>query len=365
MSISRIFEIIGKIVCLLIISLVAMELMARFIPTGLKFNILMHPKAPEHLPDNWDKGKYDKLRGDAIKAKSANDDFLGYYFKPYSSETLNLIESHGLTERLSWFCTSSSIRNNIQEVEIYFFGGSTMFGQGVSDFETIPSFVGRILYEKFNIKANVHNFARQAYVSTEEFLLFSYLAPKISDKKKNIAIFFSGLNEIVSVNFFVPPNLEKRMGNSIIAQIKRQIASFAHNSNLLKVLGSIVANKNKITKVSLPDQDEKEIEENYQRNAFNIISIAKDKNILPMFYWQPLNFYKRTKTRYEQNTEYVPEIECRRFINLPYRYFYNISHFFESTYDPIFLDFGHYNERGNELIAERISKDIVEALNVL
>lgn len=358
----NLFSTIGRIVCLLIIILGLMEVVARHIPTGRKLNILTCSKAPKYLPDNWDKYKYEQLRKDAISATSASDDFLGYYFKPYSSKTLNLIEAYDLTKRLTWEC-ETSYKYKLKNVEIYFFGGSTMFGQGVTDFDTIPSFVSKILYEKFNIKANVHNFARQAYVSTEEFLLFSYLAPKIRKKEKTIAVFFSGLNEVVSVNFFVPPNLEKRMGNSIIARIKKQIGSFAHKSSLMNVLGNFIIDNKKVIKVSISDQDELEVEENYKRNALNIISIAKDNNILPLFYWQPLNIFKKVKTLYEQNTDYVPEIEYRKYIDFSYKYFYDISHFFENTSEPIFLDFGHYNEKGNELIAGKIAKDIAERLN--
>src|SRR3990167_5631330 len=142
---AHIFENIGKIVCILLIVLGLMEIVAMYAPTGLKYNILTYSKTPKDLPDNWDREKYERLREDAINTTGASDDFLGYYFKPYSSKTLNLIGAHGITKRLTWACPTATDNNSINDIDIYFFGGSTMYGQGVSDFETIPSFVSRIL----------------------------------------------------------------------------------------------------------------------------------------------------------------------------------------------------------------------------
>jgi len=362
----RLFENIGKITCILILLLGLMELLARYAPRGAKYNILTYSSIPTYLPDNWNIDKYTKLRKDLMNVESASDDFLGSYFKSYSSETVNIIGTYGVSKRLTWNpVESSSKEKNTSFIDIYFFGGSTMFGHGVSDFETIPSYVSKILYDKYNINANMSNFGRIGYVSTEEFLLFSYLAPQKGNRKKTIAVFLSGLNDIVSVNFFASDNPDKRMGNSIIARIKKKNSSLTQHSNLIKALSSFFTNKlfnNSFSKISISDQDEIEVESNYKRNVSNILSIAKDNNFIPIFYWQPLSAYKTIKTFYEQNPQYVPKVEYRKNVNIDYKYYYNISHFFENTEEPIFLDFCHYSERGNELIAERIVSDILEVI---
>jgi hypothetical protein len=297
-----------------------------------------------------------------MNPESSSDDFL-HYFKPYSSETVNIVGTYGVSKRLTWNpVESSSKEKNTSFIDIYFFGGSTMFGHGVSDFETIPSYVSKILYDKYNINANVSNFGRIGYVSTEEFLLFSYLAPQKGNRKKTIAVFLSGLNEIAPIYFFASDNPDKRMGTSIIARVKQEKSSPIQHINLIRTLNRFFMNNNSFSKISISDQDEIEVESNYKRNVFNILSIAKDNNFIPIFYWQPLSAYKTIKTFYEQNPQYVPKVEYRKNVNIDYKYYYNISHFFENTEEPIFLDFCHYSERGNELIAERIVSDILEVI---
>ena len=70
---------------------------------------------------------------------------------------------------------------------IWFFGGSTTFGYGVADFETIPAYLNN------RSNTNVINFGRGYYYSAQENLLLTqFLKKKIRPKK---VIFLDGVNE--------------------------------------------------------------------------------------------------------------------------------------------------------------------------
>ena len=77
---------------------------------------------------------------------------------------------------------------------IFFYGGSTTFGYNVTDYQTIPSYLGEILIE--NQKSFcVKNYGRGSYFSTQETILLQkhLLNQKINEG--DIVIFFDGINE--------------------------------------------------------------------------------------------------------------------------------------------------------------------------
>lgn len=80
-------------------------------------------------------------------------------------------------------------------LDIYFFGGSTMFGFNVLDHETIPSQFVQLYKEKFpNGKSlRVHNYGTPTYYSYQELILFSNLV--YTGHKPDIVVFLDGIND--------------------------------------------------------------------------------------------------------------------------------------------------------------------------
>lgn len=78
---------------------------------------------------------------------------------------------------------------------IFVFGGSTTFGYGVSDSETIPAYLQTELAERVSPKIRVFNFGRGFYFSSQERILFQQLLE--SGMKPQAAIFIDGLNDFV------------------------------------------------------------------------------------------------------------------------------------------------------------------------
>ncbi len=76
---------------------------------------------------------------------------------------------------------------------IYVFGGSTTFGYGVKDDETIPAHLEQILHEHGDTDWKVHNFGAASYYSTPERIRFLQLIN--AGKLPGIAVFVDGLND--------------------------------------------------------------------------------------------------------------------------------------------------------------------------
>ncbi|MBL7697392.1 MAG: hypothetical protein JNK79_04520 [Chitinophagaceae bacterium] len=82
-------------------------------------------------------------------------------------------------------------------VDIYFFGGSSMFGVSLADAETIPSQFVKIVQKNNSVKSiRVRNFGVPHYYSKQELVLLSSLI--FSGNKPDIAVFLDGMEDFYS-----------------------------------------------------------------------------------------------------------------------------------------------------------------------
>lgn len=82
-----------------------------------------------------------------------------------------------------------------EKINIFFFGGSTTFGYGVEDGETIPSRLQAEFRKQFGDRAAIYNFGQEAYYSTMELILFEKLL--LAGHRPDVAIFTDGLNDLI------------------------------------------------------------------------------------------------------------------------------------------------------------------------
>lgn len=78
--------------------------------------------------------------------------------------------------------------------KIFVFGGSTSFGYGVKNNETIASYLQKKLLVEYKLDFAVYNFGASAYDSSIERVLFEKLLSE--GEKPTIAIFIDGLNDM-------------------------------------------------------------------------------------------------------------------------------------------------------------------------
>jgi hypothetical protein len=76
---------------------------------------------------------------------------------------------------------------------VFVFGGSTTFGYGVADHQTVPSQLGPLLAEALRTKVSIYNFGQCFYQSTQERLLFEKLL--LAGHIPHMAVFIDGLND--------------------------------------------------------------------------------------------------------------------------------------------------------------------------
>ena len=186
---------------------------------------------------------------------------------------------------------------------VFVFGGSTTFGYGLPDQETIPSY----LQEKLNRKAGsdefrVYNFGQGYYYSTQEMLLFQKLL--LQRFKPEVAVFIDGLNE-----FYFSDTNEFLWSHSLEHCAERDVSTQAISilrelplGRAMQWLVTNLVNRGSQEKEETGQRSgvaEKELRkvidftiDRYKRNQKLIRSIAGAYGVRVLFIWQPIPCYK-------------------------------------------------------------------------
>lgn len=186
---------------------------------------------------------------------------------------------------------------NKNDFVIFFFGGSTSFGYGVPDNETVASHLQEILTRKLGLPVRIYNFGRATYFSSQERILFEKLL--LDGHVPNMAFFMDGINEFII--FDGEPGYTKQfkkfMQESDIPLSRRilnELPVYKLINGLYKPMDSKVSqglpkdggNSN----LSGPELLRNVIQR-YHTNKRIIEAISRDYGITSVFVWQPMPLY--------------------------------------------------------------------------
>ena len=96
---------------------------------------------------------------------------------------------------------------------VFVFGGSTTFGTGLPDDQTIPSYLQAHLRDLLDEDVNVYNFGQEYYFSRQEAALFANLLHQ--NHAPTYAVFIDGLNDSIGGGYMLAPPCPN---DTIIAQ---------------------------------------------------------------------------------------------------------------------------------------------------
>ena len=153
-----------------------------------------HPKPqPEYLRSPyrekpWAKELYDELDDLAYINRSFRyHPFLGWDAKPYEGEYVN-VDASGI--RKTW---NPDFPPDVEPQTIYVFGGSTTWGMGARDQDTLPSHLSRLLNEHGRPFV-VRNYGDIAYTFTQELINLILLLK--AGHRPDYVIFYDGVNDV-------------------------------------------------------------------------------------------------------------------------------------------------------------------------
>jgi hypothetical protein len=295
--------------------------------------------------------------------------YVGWRHKPFSGRYVNL-DVHGL--RRTWNLPAT------QSVEIYMFGGSTMWGQGARDDYTIPSALSKMLAQIFPSRVRITNFGQLGYVNTQEMIfLFRELQ---HGSRPSIVIFYDGYNDTYAAfqnrEAGVPQNEQIRIREFNILNRSRTPDFFwevLKRSNLYNLIEGAHTKlfRTKPLPLLLPETQSQlvaDVLQNYSMNKTIIEAVANNTGFVPLFYWQPTPYTRANRNRFEESWLRDPaEGLFFKDVYAAVRHspletnasFHDIGDVFQGFEGTLYIDFAHTTERGNEIIARRMLQDVV------
>lgn len=299
--------------------------------------------------------------------------------------------------RRSWNWRSDNATYRKRPLQIFMFGGSTMWGNGARDDYTIPSLVAKRLDAETPYRAEVVNFGMPAFVNMQEVLLLleQLRKPRIPD----LVVFYDGTNDVFSAyeNRVAGVTMDEqsrarefnifndihvwRLYNEALSNIIRHssLGSLAIKIASLVLPRSFRVVDRRLVRVPTAG-DTGDTSENrslangvaafYLENVRIVQQAGKDLGFHSLFYLQPVLCFKKQLTTFERTIR-MPYPGVAGFYATTYqsimdqggsRGVHDLSRIFENASGPYFLDYFHLSEAGNDVIARAMLPDIVIAL---
>jgi len=282
--------------------------------------------------------------------------FVGWKTKPYSGKTTHIDETG---ERIH----TPPANNASPEKKVRFFGGSTMWGEGSDDQNTIPA----LFNQKFP-KYKVHNHGQLAYNTRQELDALINLYSK--NDKTDLVIFYDGVNDAA---FLCPKEIDELPAHRLVPMFrdkiyvgKSKIVKEALYKAFLENLFRLMRQRSNAEKespydcLSTPGKAE-EIAEIMMKNwelAHRIVTESGGKFIAIL---QPAAFIGNPRTDHlEQDDDFKKNFsEVYRLIKIKiaerqHPWIYDLSNQFDGN-EYIFIDFCHVSPNGNKLMADAIA----------
>ncbi len=254
--------------------------------------------------------------------------------------------------------------------KIFMFGGSTMWGTGAPDGQTIPSYVQAML----GAGADVYNYGESAYVSAQE--LNALLLLLAQGHVPDVVVFYDGVNDGYAGAYSPaiprdPHNL--RLRDSVKKPIVLEIISRSNYKKLFNLFagkGKFGAWDEKIA--PLIPQNSVGVVDAYEAHIRQVKALATEYGFEAYFFWQP-NLFSLTRgplTSYEQMTidgesptlvssqKAVYEVAKKRFSNRRHENIFFLGNAFDEVQDPIYIDWHHVGPNGNEIIAQAMVRSL-------
>jgi len=173
---------------------------------------------------------------------------------------------------------------------VFLFGGSTAFGYGVADGDTIGSHLQRALDGRGGRTVRVYNFGRGHYYSSQERVLFERLLA--AGSAPQIAIFLDGLNE-----FFYSD--DEPLYTGLLARVmdgtEPPPPTWIDRLPLVRAARRLLGEPAAPSPAPAKHADEAEVSrrvvDRYLGNRAGIEAVARSAGVVPVFVWQPVPMY--------------------------------------------------------------------------
>jgi hypothetical protein len=271
--------------------------------------------------------------------------------RAFNSELVNVDDTMPMPTRRTW-----SSDGDGQPLVVWMFGGSTMFGWGVPDDETIPSHAAKMLSRKLPQRnVTVINHGHSYFFSSQELALFHTLLRR--GARPHFAVFLDGLNESFRFSLADVPAFSDRLRSAFEREQRRNptLERYFHVSPefpLMRLLASFRRrlSTDRIAPATSPltyDAVHK-----YRVNMDAAVALGTAYGIETLFFWQPVPA--------DANYAHARTLASRVRPSIDSDNFHFVADLFGGT-DPadIYVDPHHYGDKASEALATVIAQQIL------
>ena len=282
--------------------------------------------------------------------------------KPYAGKLIH-VDTNGFRATVNPTASASA---SADQRAIWLFGGSTVWGTGVSDAHTLASELAKFL------PLQVLNFGETGYVSAQSQLAFMASLRCPDAARPEFAVFIDGVNDVYAAlqsgMAGAPQNESNRQAEF---NVTRSGGAFA--AAMLEHLEGIRLLEQRVrgTKTE-PDMDELAVQvaRNYLAVIAQTRAIAVAQGVRVLFIWQPSVFDKAQPTAEEQGVigssllrhrdlQLATTRALKKLLqNAPLADVLVLDTLFDGNNGPIFIDFAHTGAAGNALLAGRLAQEL-------
>src|ERR1700722_5668198 len=300
--------------------------------------------------------------------------FLIWGERPWHSKYINVDESAVVNMRK----TTNPACDQAQRRVIWMFGGSTLFGMGVPDEATIPSYLSQELNSKGPTCFAISNYGVEGYLTNQEMILLVELLKK--EQRPDLVIFYDGVNDSdAAVAPGIPDghlelgSTKSRMEGSVSSKL-----DFLRDSSSIKLAGALAARLRHGDLAGLPPREVSARAaaalDNYEANISVAKMLGQAYKCKVLSFWQPsLAFGRKPLAPFEQqlwDTDTGPgaaletphrilmavneEAARRSARNVDFVFLGNV---FDSVKEPIYIDNRmHSGPLGNQIVADAMAR---------
>lgn len=318
-----------------------------------------------------------------------------YWVGTTQSDKYINVDAEGL--RRTWH-SANGASACVHPTRIFMFGGSTMWGEGARDDETIASWLQRMLDAR-HVCAEVTNMGQDGYVSTQEVL---FATEQIRHGNiPDLAIFYDGYNDVFAAedngSAGLTYNERRRKDEFNISQsstrlLKEGLIRFVLHRAIGQLAVSLVAAlkpdsyqaldgrlfnigeaKTRAAGLANDERLEESVVHTYLSNKGFADAVAAKFGFHTLFYWQPCILNKNKLTSYERFAESKNFLAGEREFDLaigrrmaamePKAGIHDLTAVFHDRSEPYFIDEAHVTGDGNRLIAEAMLNDVAAELD--
>jgi hypothetical protein len=331
---------------------------------------------------NWAAGEYLKRKGQTNREALPNyskdyphakqifadynavqheyEPFVGWKMRAYNGQTLT-VSADGERVIPKTTCDAGD------PMSVHFFGGSTMWGEGSDDDNTIPA-----LFQTKNPQFQVFNHGQLAYNSRQE--LDALISLYATDNNPDVVIFYDGVNDAA---FLCPKEITELPAHRLVPMYReklyagksglmREVVDKVFLENILKITRKVSSSKSNSSPYDCVSNPEKadQIANIMIRNWEIAHDLVTQRNGKFLAVLQPAAYIGKPRTDHleldadlGENFQAIYSRLKEKIKSKNYPWVIDLTDKFDGD-EYIYIDFCHVSPNGNEIIASEITKTL-------